>query len=252
MAYQCIREEKKGKIAIIWLNRPDKLNSLTVDLVKEVQECFDSLDPEESRVVIIRGEGKHFSSGADINGFRELGPMEGFNFHRILNDLVMKIRRFPNPVIAFLHGYSMGGGLEIPESADIRIASDSAVIAQPEINIGINAGAGGNVILPRLVGRGMAMYMILTGDRITAEKAMDIGLVDLVFPDSTAWEQALHTAEKISSKPPDTMRFAKIAVNSAWESSVEASLNLEASLFGNLFSSRETKERISEFLSKSR
>ena len=252
MEFQHIREEKRGRIAIIWLNRQDKLNSLTVDLVREMQACIDGLEPEETRVVLIRGMGKHFSSGADINGFRDLDSMGGLNFHRTLNDLVMKIRRFPNPVIAFLHGYSMGGGLEIAESADIRIASDSAVISQPEINIGINAGAGGNVILPRLVGRGRAMYLILTGDRISAQKASEIGLVDMVYPDATAWEDALGIAEKISGKPLDTMRFAKIAVNSAWESSIESSLELEAALFGNLFSSVETKERIAAFLSKSR
>ena len=250
MAYENIKVSEKDGISIISLNRPEKMNSLTLKMIDEIIEYLDSRQDSDIRVIILRGEGKHYCSGADVSAFPGMGPQQGLEFHLRLNDLAMKIRNFQRPVIAMLHGYSMGGGLEIAESADIRVAGESAVIAQPEINIGINAGAGGNVILPRLVGRGMAMYLILTGERISARKAMEIGLVDLVFPDPTLEEEVMKIAAKIRDMPSQTVIYAKMAVSRGSELPVESALSYEAALFGLLFSDRETKSRLEKFLNR--
>ena len=250
MAYESIKVSERDGISIISLNRPEKMNSLTMKMIDEIIEYLDSRHDSDIRAIILRGEGKHYCSGADVSAFPGMGPQQGLEFHLRLNDLAMKIRNFQRPVIAMLHGYSMGGGLEIAESADIRVAGESAVIAQPEINIGINAGAGGNVILPRLVGRGMAMYLILTGERISARKAMEIGLVDLVFPDSTLEEEVMKIASKIRDMPSQTVIYAKMAVSRGSELPVESALSYEAALFGLLFSDKETKSRLEKFLSR--
>ena len=250
MAYENIKVSEKDGISIVSLNRPEKMNSLTMKMIDEIIEYLDSRQDSDIRVIILRGEGKHYCSGADVSAFPGMGPQQGLEFHLRLNDLAMKIRNFQRPVIAMLHGYSMGGGLEIAESADIRVAGESAVIAQPEINIGINAGAGGNVILPRLVGRGMAMYLILTGERISARKAMEIGLVDLVFPDPDLEEEVMKIAAKIRDMPSQTVVYAKMAVSRGSELPVESALSYEAALFGLLFSDRETKSRLEKFLNR--
>ena len=250
MAYENIKVSEKDGISIISLNRPEKMNSLTMKMIDEIIEYLDSRQDSDIRVIILRGEGKHYCSGADVSAFPGMGPQQGLEFHLRLNDLAMKIRNFQRPVIAMLHGYSMGGGLEIAESADIRVAGESAVIAQPEINIGINAGAGGNVILPRLVGRGMAMYLILTGERISARKAMEIGLVDLVFADPDLEEEVMKIAAKIRDMPSQTVIYAKMAVSRGSELPAESALSYEAALFGLLFSDRETKSRLEKFLNR--
>ncbi|MGC8505202.1 MAG: enoyl-CoA hydratase/isomerase family protein [Thermoplasmata archaeon] len=250
MAYESIKVSEKDGISIVSLNRPEKMNSLTLKMIDEIIEYLDSKQDSNIKVIILKGEGKHYCSGADVSAFPGMGPQQGHEFHLRLNDLAMKIRNFQRPVIAMLHGYSMGGGLEIAESADIRVAGESAVIAQPEINIGINAGAGGNVILPRLVGRGMAMYLILTGERISARKAMEIGLVDLVFPDSILEDEVMKLASRIRDMPSQTVIYAKMAVSRGSELPVESALSYEAALFGLLFSDEETKSRLEKFLNR--
>jgi enoyl-CoA hydratase/carnithine racemase len=250
MVYENIKVSERDGISTIYLNRPEKMNALTLEMVEELIEYLDSKKNSDTKVIIIRGEGKHYCSGADISAFTKMSPQEGHEFHLRLNDLAIKIRNFSRPVIAMLHGYSMGGGLEIAESADIRIAAESAVIAQPEINIGINAGAGGNVILPRLVGRGMAMYLILTGERISARKAMEIGLVDLVFPDQVVEDEIMKLASKIRDMPSQTVIYAKMAVTRGSEIPVESALGYEAALFGLLFSDKETKSRLDKFMGR--
>ncbi|MCL4332981.1 MAG: enoyl-CoA hydratase/isomerase family protein [Candidatus Thermoplasmatota archaeon] len=233
------------------LKNPGKLNAITQGMAEELIALLSKYgrDPRY-RAILMGGSGGNYSSGADITAFSDKGPEEALRFHQVLNEVVRSIRSCPKPVIAVLEGYSLGGGLEIAESADIRIASESARIGQPEINIGINAGAGGNVVLPDLVGRGMAMYLILTGRKISGPEAMRIGLVDLVFPADSVWKEAEKIAQEIASKPPATVQAAKSLVNRSRDMSLDSALESEASAFSMLFATQETRERIGKFLNR--
>ncbi|QRF75206.1 3-hydroxypropionyl-coenzyme A dehydratase [Thermoplasmatales archaeon] len=237
----------------IMINRPEKLNTITTRVASEIlsalEECrFD----REVRAVVLTGNGRNFSAGADIKQFYGISIEEAINFHRKLNDVVIKFRSFPKPIIALLHGYALGGGLEISESADIRVATETCIIGQPEIDIGINAGAGGNVILPRLIGHGMALYLALTGSKISASKALEIGLVDMVVPDDSAESFVKGLIEKISEKPYDTVSTIKTVMVNGVGTDVVSALEYEATAFGLLLASDETQDRIGKFVNKHR
>ena len=235
----------------ILINRPEKLNTITTRVADEIISALDECSQDrEVRVVVLSGVGKNFSAGADINQFYGISTDAAIAFHRKLNDLVLKLRSFPKPVIALLHGYALGGGLEISESADIRVATETCTLGQPEVDLGINAGAGGNVVLPRLIGYGKAMYLALTGSKITAAKALEIGLVDAVVPDSSAESFVRELIGKISEKPYDTVSTIKDVMVSSMNSGVPAGLEYEATAFGRLLSTEETRKRISGFISK--
>lgn len=249
--YSDITQELNGTVLSIILNRPQRLNSITPTMVDEITDLLNAAETDEGvRIVLIKGSGGNFSSGADISAFRDLGGMSALNFHRKLNSLALKFRSYPKPVIAVMRGYALGGGLELAQSADIRIASESCRLGQPEINIGVNAGAGGNVILPRLIGRGRALHMILTGEKITAQKAYEIGLVDLVFPDDELDDEVNRIAETISEKPQDTVYLSKMAVNFGSEVNITSALEYEATAFGLLFTTPDTRKKVGEFLSR--
>ncbi len=248
-----IEVTEAGPVVILKLRNTGKLNAITEGMAGELIAAIEKYEKDDRyRVMLLGGADRNFCSGADITGFANRNTEDALRFHLVLNRVVRTIRSCPKPVLAVLEGYSLGGGLEIAESTDIRIASASAKIGQPEINIGINAGAGGNVILPRLVGRGNAMYLILTGRRISAPEALRMGLVDLVFPDDQLWDEAMKIAMEISSKPVVTVQMAKMAVNNSEDMSVSAALDMEASAFAMLFSTAETKDRIRKFMERER
>jgi enoyl-CoA hydratase/carnithine racemase len=243
--------EKNPPLAWVYLNRPEKLNVLTLSMAEELCVSLKALEKDAGiKVVLVAGKGKNFCAGADVNQFVEYTPMEALNFHRKLNEVGLTMRYLLKPVIAVLNGYALGGGLELAESADIRLASSSARLGQPEVDLGINAGAGGNVVLPRLVGRSMSMYLALTGEIITAREAFRIGLVDLLVPESGLKQKASELAMKIAQKPFPTVEMIKSAINHAADIDVKSALEYEASLFGLLFSTRNTKDAVSNFLKK--
>ncbi len=236
-------------LAILKLRNPGKINAINEEMARELISLIKECDQDSScMAIIIGGDGGNFSSGADIEGFSGRGPEGALAFHALLNEVVRAIRSCAKPVIAVLEGYSLGGGLEIAESCDMRIASEDAKIGQPEINIGINAGAGGNVVLPKLVGRGRALYMILTGRKLSAKEAVEFGLVDFSFPAGSVWKEVRNIALEIASKPPATVRLAKMLVNNSEDMSVNSALDFEAVAFSMLFSTDETKKRIQKFL----
>lgn len=235
----------------ILINRPEKLNTITAGVADEIISALDECSQDRDvRAVVLSSMGKNFSAGADINQFYGISTEAAIAFHRKLNDLVLRIRSFPKPVIALLHGYALGGGLEISESADIRVATETCTLGQPEIDLGINAGAGGNVVLPRLIGYGKAIYLALTGSKISAARAMEIGLVDAVVPDSSAESFVRELIEKISEKPYETVSIIKAVMVNSLNSEVSAGLEYEATAFGYLLASEETQKRISGFISK--
>src|SRR6185503_2841949 len=181
MAMENVLIEKRGRVAIVTINRPDKLNALNIATRSEILAAFDDLaGDDEIRVVIITGAGeKAFIAGADINEFAGMsaigqrGVMKGRRAFDSVED-------FPKPVIAMINGFALGGGCELAMACDIRIAADSAKLGQPEINLGIIPGGGGTQRLPRLVGTGTALKLLFSGTLIDAAEALRIGLVDEV------------------------------------------------------------------------
>jgi enoyl-CoA hydratase/carnithine racemase len=246
MEYTDINIVDDGRICIIYFNREKQLNTLTGHMVDEIIHAMKSVI-DSCRSIIIGGRN-NFSAGADVSQFQNMDARSAYEFHLKLNELALFFRSYPKPVISFLNGYVLGGGLELSLSTDIRICSENAILGQPEINLGINAGAGGNVILPSVIGRNRALYMILTGEKITASQAYDFGLVDLLSDNSEG--EARRIAALINTMPVDTVSLAKRAVNNATNNDLEMKLDYEAALFGILQSEKYTKERIDRFMQK--
>src|SRR6266540_3837187 len=216
MAYETILLERRGPVTLIRFNRPDKLNAMNSLMKDETIAALGELDADDTvRVVVFTGQGdKAFVAGADINEFKDRTALDQWDLYQrpFLYDAV---DRFSKPVIAMINGYCLGGGCELALACDIRVASDRAQIGQPEINIGIIPGGGGSQRLPRIVGLGKAMQLVLTGDRIPAAEAHRIGLVDEVVPHDQLEAKTLELANRIAEKSPVALRLAKQAVKAS-------------------------------------
>lgn len=238
-------------IAWIVLNRPNRLNAISPDMIKELEEALDELElNDDIRVLIITGSGRAFSAGADVTAFAGITPMQAAIFSKKFQELTLKMEFYAKPIIIAINGYALGGGLEISMSGDIRIASETALLGQPEINLGFIPGAGGTQRLPRLVGRGQSKLLIFTGDNISAKDAYSLKLVDKVVPPERLEQEARDLALKIAERPPLALMAAKLAIEQGLESNIWAGLNLEANLFGLLFSTEDVVEGVTAFLEK--
>ncbi|MCL4453797.1 enoyl-CoA hydratase/isomerase family protein [Ferroplasma sp.] len=246
MEYTDINLVEEEGISVIYFNREKQLNTITGHMVDEIIRAMKSVS-NSCRSIIIGGRN-NFSAGADVAQFQNIDTRSAYEFHIKLNELALFFRSYPRPVISFLNGYVLGGGLELSLSTDIRICSENAILGQPEINLGINAGAGGNVVLPSVIGRNRALYMILTGEKITASQAYDFGLVDLLSDNSEL--EARRIATLINRMPEETVSTAKRTVNNVASNGLEMKLDYEAALFGILQSEKYTKERIDRFMQK--
>lgn len=240
-----IENELKDQIKFIYINRAEKRNALTMEMVQEMESIVkDTDDDPEVRSVAITGKGNDFSAGADIAMLSSFSVKEAQEFRKVMNQLARRIRECSRPVIAILKGYSLGGGLELAESADIRIAIKGAVIGQPEASIGINAGSGGNVMLSRIVGRGNAMYLSMLGKRISAEEAKTMGLVNEIVEDE---EEAESIIKSLNEKPLRALQYIKKAVNASYDLPIEDAMNIEALYFALLFTEDETLQALSRW-----
>lgn len=238
-------------LAWIILNRPQKLNALSPQLLKELGDALDYLeDRDDVRAVIITGAGRAFSAGADVTAFAGVGPVEVFKFSRRFQELTLKIQFYSKPVIAAIRGYALGGGLELAMAADIRIASEDAMLGQPEINLGFIPGAGGTQRLARLVGPARAKELIYTGDMITAGEAERLGIVNRVVPPERLEQEARSMAMKLAEKPPLAIIAARYAIDYGLETGIWQGLMLESSLFSLLFTTEDVAEGVSAFLEK--
>lgn len=249
--YETILVEKREKVAIITINRPDKLNSLSSKVHEEAVSALEELRRDDSvRVVVITGAGeKSFVAGADISEFAGQTPVTQRNlFHE--KTLFNSVDNFPKPVIAMINGFCLGGGNELALACDIRTCSENARFAQPEINLGIICGGGGTQRLTRLIGEGRAMEMILTGDMINAEKALQYGLVNHVFTLAELETKTLELAAKIAEKAPVALQMSKEAVKFASRSNLDEGLRREVDLFAICFSTEDKTEGVSAFLEK--
>lgn len=249
--YETITVEKRGKVALLTINRPEKLNSLNKHVHSEGVAALEELKKDDSvRVLVITGAGeKSFIAGSDIKEFEGQTPVTQRDvFHE--NSLYNSIDTFPKPVIAMVNGFCLGGGNELAMACDLRMASENAKFAQPEINLGIICGGGGTQRLTNLVGEGRSMEMVLTGDMIDAATAERIGLVNHVYPSGQLEAETMKLAEKIAEKAPIALQLSKEAVKFASRSNLDEGLRREVDLFAICFSTEDKKEGVAAFLEK--
>lgn len=249
--YETILVEKRGAVAVLTINRPDKLNALNSKVHVEGVAALDDLKKDDAvRVLVITGAGeKSFIAGADISEFAGKTPFEqrsGFNERTLFNSL----DSFPKPVIAMINGFALGGGCELALACDIRLASERARLGQPEINLGIIPGGGGTQRLTRLVGEGKSMEIILSGDMIDAQTARDLGLVNHVYAPEELEAKTFELANKIAEKSPIALQMAKEAVKLASRSNLDEGLRREVDLFAVCFSTEDKEEGVAAFLEK--
>jgi enoyl-CoA hydratase len=248
---ETILVEREGRVAILTINRPDKLNALNDQVREDMLEILGQIETDDSvGVVVITGAGeKSFIAGADIGEFAGRTPFD--QRHAMRSPRIFDVMAsFPKPVIAMINGFCLGGGCELAMSCDIRVASDKARFGQPEINLGLIPGGGGTQRLPRLVGTGNAMRLILTGDMIPAAEAQSIGLADLVVPAGELRAKTLELANKIAAKSPLTLKVAKEALRASERLSIEDGISYERDLFCLCFSSADKEEGVKAFLEK--
>ncbi|MGE5682554.1 MAG: enoyl-CoA hydratase-related protein [Bacillota bacterium] len=251
MDFENIVFELEENIAIVRINRPEKLNALNIQTMSELKEVFGLLKHEDVFAVIITGMGeKAFVAGADISEINKLDSESGKEFARKGQDVFNIIESYEKPVIAAVNGYALGGGCELMLACHIRIASDNAKFGQPEINLGIIPGYGGTQRLAHLINPGRAMEMILTGDQIDAIEALRIGLVNKVYPQADLMNKALEMARKMGAKGQVALKLAIKAVNASKEKLKADGLQYEAELFGQCCETEDFQEGTKAFLEK--
>jgi len=252
MAYETLLYEKRDGIGYVTVNRPGKLNALNRKVIDELDDCFRAIQSDdEIRVVILTGAGgKAFVAGADLNELAALAPLEGRDFSRRGHGILDFIENLGKPVIAAVNGYALGGGCELAIACTLRIASENVRFGQPEVKLGIIPGYAGTQRLARLVGKGRALEMILSGDPISAQEAYRIGLVNQVVPAAELTTAAEALARKIAANAPLAIKFALEAVHRGLEMTQEQGQLLEAALFGLCCTTADMKEGTRAFLEK--
>jgi enoyl-CoA hydratase len=242
-----------SRVAVITINRADKLNALSRALLKELSAALDRVASDEGvRALVITGAGnKAFAAGADIAAIAALdGHEDGEEFARFGQSVFSKVEQLTVPVIMAINGYALGGGCELAMCGDIRIASDTAQLGQPEINLGLIPGYGGTQRLARLIGRDRAKGLIFTGERIAAAEAYRLGLVDRVVPAADLLDEAMALARSLASKAPRAMALAKVAINEGYSMPLEDALEHEALLFGQAAATQDRREGTAAFQAK--
>ena len=253
MEFKNISLEQGEGWALITIQRPKAMNALNQATLEELEQAIDWVEQEGSiRSLIITGAGdKAFVAGADIGELKELPSAAQAEELALKGQaLFTRIEELPKPVIMAIGGYALGGGCELAMSGDILLASTQARFGQPEVNLGVIPGYGGTQRLARLVGKSTAKYLCLTGEMITAEEALRLGLVQKVVPQETLLDEAKKLASQLATKAPIAMRYIKRAINIGTEESLKAGLQLEASLFGLSFDTEDRNEGMSAFLEK--
>src|SRR5947199_668044 len=247
-----VKLEKKNKIAYVTIDRPKVLNALNMATMQELHHVFIELkDDREIRVVILTGGGeKAFVAGADINELAKNDPVQAKAYTHRGQAVLDLIENLGKPVIACINGFALGGGCEIAMACTMRLAGENAKLGQPEVKLGIIPGYGGTQRLPRLVGKGIAMQLLLTGEMISAQEAHRIGLVNEVLPAAQLIPRAETIAQAIIKNAPLAIQYCLEAVNHGIELTQEEGLYLEASLFAVSCATEDKKEGTSAFLEK--
>ena len=252
MAYETLLYEKRNGIGYVTINRPEKLNALNHKVMAELSICFEDIyGDHEVRAVILSGAGeKSFVAGADVNELAVQDPVQGRQTSTRGQRTLDFIEDLGKPVIAAVNGYALGGGCELAMACTLRIASENARFGQPEVKLGIIPGYAGTQRLPRLVGKGRAMELILTGEPISAQEAYRIGLVNQVVAAKDLMAAAEALAHKIMTNGRLAVKFSMEAVNHGMEMTQEEGQFLEATLFGLCCTTADMKEGTRAFLEK--
>lgn len=249
MKYEMILTEIRSRVGLITLNRPQAMNALNNQLMREVMEALEGFDQNDSvGAMVITGNGKAFAAGADIKEMADQSMQQMIDRDHVA--VFDRIRTIQKPVIAAVSGWALGAGCEVAMSCDMIVASESARFGQPEITIGVIPGAGGTQRLTRAVGKAIAMEMILNNRTLTAQEAHQFGLVNRVVPVDGYLDEALKLADEIASRAPLAVRAAKRMVNQAHEQTLTEGLEAEKQEFYKLFASQDQKEGMQAFIEK--
>lgn len=247
--YQWVIVSQEDGVGLIQLNRPDKLNAISIDLMKELVDCLEWMDAQDDiRCILLTGNEKAFAAGADIDQMAQSSTIQML----LLDQFARwdRIRKIHKPIIAAVSGYALGGGCELAMTCDMIVASETAQFGQPEINLGVIPGAGGTQRLTRAVGKAKAMELIFTGRMMGAQEALEAGLVNAVFPKELVLEKAISLAKTIASKPPIAVRLAKEAILKSFDTTIEGGLDFERKAFYLLFASEDKQEGMKAFMEK--
>lgn len=252
MEYRNLLIEISEGIAEVTINRPKALNALNEETLRELLCCFSGFRDDPSvKVVILTGAGeKAFVAGADIAAMQAMDAVAARDFARLGHRVLNAVEKLPQPVIAAVNGFALGGGCELAMACDIRLASENARFGQPEVNLGVIPGFGGTLRLPRLVGKGRAKELIFTGDMIDAREAHRIGLANQVYPSDALRDAAGKMARKIAAKGQVAVRLCKEAVDNGLEMDLDRAGCYEGDLFGLCFATADQKEGMAAFLEK--
>lgn len=249
MSYTHLLLTKESGYAVVQFNRPEVLNAINIQLMVELVDALEMLDKDdEVRCIVLTGNEKAFAAGADIKEMADASAMEMLQRDQFARwDRIRKIKK---PLIAAVSGFALGGGCELMMTCDIVVASESAKIGQPEINLGVIPGAGGTQRLTRAVGKVKAMEMVLTGKTIDAQEALQWGLINKVVPVEYYLQEAKDLAKEIAGKAPVAVKLAKESVLKAFDTTIESGLEFERKNFYLLFSSEDQKEGMKAFIEK--
>lgn len=248
-----IKYEQNQQIAVITISREKALNALNTDVLSELEQTLDAVNLDEVRCLIITGAGeKSFVAGADIAQMKDLDKKAAEEFGMKGNLVFRKIETFPIPVIAAINGFALGGGCELAMSCDIRIAAENAVFAQPETGLGITPGFGGTQRLARIINVGKAKELIYTCNKIKAQEALTLGLVNAVYPQEQLMEEATKLANKIARNAPIAVRESKKAINEGLQVDMDSAIKIEAKCFGDCFETQDQKNAMTAFVEKSK
>lgn len=252
MTYENLLVEREGAVAVVTINRPEKRNALNTLTISEIHHAMTALGADASvRAIVLTGAGdKAFVAGADISELAVMTPAGGKDHAAAGQRAFDAIETLGKPVIAAVNGFALGGGCELAMACTLRIAADTARFGQPEINLGLTPGYAGTQRLPRLVGRGRALELLLTGDMITADRACEIGLVNRVVPAASLRAEALALATTLAAKAPIATQYILELVQRGAEMPLAEAQHLESTLFGLIASTEDMREGTSAFLEK--
>jgi enoyl-CoA hydratase len=251
MAYQTIILEIDGPLATLTFNRPDKLNALNGELLEEFSQALDEIQLNSAlRVLILTGQGRAFIAGADVRQFLGFDSRTAHEFIRQGQAAINKLETLPIPVIAAVNGFALGGGCEMAMACDLIYASENARFGQPEINLGLMPGLGGSQRLARLVGRGLAKELCLTGRAVEAHEAKAMGLAARVFPPDTLLPECRRIALDLAAKSRFALSQIKRVINLGFDLDLPSALELEAQAFALCFASTDPHEGVKAFLEK--
>ena len=249
MTYTTILTETRGRVGLITLNRPQAMNALNSQLLAELMDALEAFDKDEAiGAIVITGGEKAFAAGADIKEMAEASFVEMTT--RDLIGLYDHIRKVRKPLIAAVSGWALGGGCELAMSCDMIVASETAKFGQPEITIGVIPGAGGTQRLTRAVGKAIAMEMVLNNRTLSAQEALQFGLVNRLVPPERCLDEALALAAEVAGRAPMAVRMGKEAINAAFETTLAEGLAAERRNFYSLFATQDQKEGMKAFIEK--